>query len=148
MLCYPRRDCSHQIVTLLQDRDKSKILSCQLDYCFLTYPSIQDQDITMFTCQWQTRSHMAAHVGQALLYSKQPTHNTWHYDVPNYRISMFAMLACATVFQTTIQLLYLWTKISTDFLSIWLPQINNLIILVMTFEKKNVPHKFYDFFFI
>ena len=36
--------------------------------------------------------------------------------------------------------------ISINFLSIWLSQINNLIIQVMTFEKKNIPHKSLSWF--
>ena len=54
---------------------------------FLTYQRIQDRLISMFTCQWQNRSHIAAHVRQALLYSRQPTCNIWCHNVPNDRIT-------------------------------------------------------------
>ena len=81
----------------------------QIFEVFLTYLSIQDRDIPMFTYRWQNRSHKAAYVEQAVLYSRQAVlysrqvglysrQPVLHLDVPNNRIT-FATLACATVIQ-------------------------------------------------
>ena len=55
--------------------DLQEFKSHSTEQCFLTYPPIQDRDIHMFTRRRQNRSHMVANVGQALLNSRQPTHD-------------------------------------------------------------------------
>ena len=65
-----------------------RLTNSRLRSDFLAYPSIQIRDIPMFTCWRQNRSHMAVHVWQAWLYSRQPTPDIWHHDVPNYRITL------------------------------------------------------------
>ena len=82
-------------------------------HSFLTYQRIKDQVIALFNVCRQNRSSIAAHVGQALLYSRQPTCDgclNWDnlhvaFDVMMFKIvgwrrfSMFVKLACATAIQ-------------------------------------------------
>ena len=71
----------------------------------------------MFTHRRQNWSHMAVHVGQVLLYSRQPIRNVWRQDVPNYRITLgFLGLQCWLVQQHSNHLLQdIWLVKSVGF---------------------------------
>ena len=76
------------------------------------YKMIKDRVIYTFTQCQQNWSHIAAHVIQALLYSRQLTRDVWRHNVPNYRktsvfyVCDFGLHNSDKKFQTPIALLF------------------------------------------